>query len=214
MTSSGERDARSTEIARRFAAGIDALRDALAGLQDQHVQALRKLVDAVEHCWQRGGKLLICGNGGSAADSQHIAAELVGRFQAERSALPALALTTDTSILTSVGNDYGFDEVFARQIDGLGRAEDVLLVISTSGNSPNCVRAVAAARRRGLKVFGFLGGDGGALAALVDTALIAPCSTTPEIQEIHITCGHLLCSMLDDLPPPSEPSDGAHDADG
>jgi D-sedoheptulose 7-phosphate isomerase len=214
MTSSGDRDARFVEAARQFAAGIDALRDALDGLNEQHVQAMTQLVKAVAESWQQGGKLLICGNGGSAADSQHIAAELVGRFQQERMALPALALTTDTSIITSVGNDYGFEEIFARQVEGLGRPGDVLLVISTSGNSPNCVQAVAAARRQGMTVFGFLGGDGGALVNLVDTALIAPSSSTPEIQEIHITCGHLLCRMLDKLPPPTGSSDGAHDADG
>ena len=156
--------------------------------------------------------VMTCGNGGSAADSQHIAAELVGRFQQDRNALPALALTTDTSILTSVANDFGFEEVFARQIEGLGRAADVLLVISTSGNSPNCVRAVAAARRLGMSVYGFLGAGGGQLHDLVDAALVAPCDTTPEIQEIHITCGHLLCRLLESLPPFQIPLDGARDA--
>ncbi len=212
MPSSPDPGAWRAEATRLFAAGIDALQNALDGLNEQHLESLCDLVEAVEKSWRRGGKLLICGNGGSAADSQHIAAELVGRFQRERSALPALALTTDTSILTSVANDFGFEEVFARQIEGLGRNVDVLLVISTSGNSPNCVRAVAAARHLGMSVYGFLGADGGQLRDLVDAALIAPCAATPEVQEIHITCGHLLCRLLESLPPLQTSLDGARDA--
>jgi D-sedoheptulose 7-phosphate isomerase len=147
--------------------------------------------------WSNGGRLLVCGNGGSAADAQHIVAELVGRFLAERPGYAAVALTTDTSILTAVGNDYGFDRIFARQVEALGRPGDVLLVLSTSGNSANCVEAVAAARAGGLRAHGFLGGDGGRLLPLLDGALVAPSDCTPHIQEVHITMGHLLCQLAE-----------------
>jgi D-sedoheptulose 7-phosphate isomerase len=144
-----------------------------------------------------GGKLLVCGNGGSAADSQHIVAELVGRFLDERQAYAALALNTNSSTVTAVGNDYGYDHIFARQVQGLGNPGDVLLVISTSGNSANCIEAVDAARAGGLKTHGFLGGTGGRLKELVDGALVVPSDHTPRIQEIHITMGHVLCRILE-----------------
>ncbi len=211
MPSSPGRADRRAAASRHFATGIADLKSALDRLAEPHLDALFALTEAVSAAWRRGGKLLVCGNGGSAADSQHIVAELVGTYQIERDALPAVALTTDTSILTSVGNDKGIAEIFARQVIGIGRPGDVLLVISTSGNSENCVRAVAAARQRGLAVFGFLGGDGGKLVALVDQAVIAPCSTTPEIQEIHITLGHLLCRILDDFQAGEAAPDGSAD---
>ena len=144
-----------------------------------------------------GGKLLLCGNGGSAADSQHIAAELIGRFRNDRAPLAAVALSTDTSTLTSVGNDYGFEEVFARQVSGLGRAGDCLLAISTSGNSRNVIRAVETARRTGVHTIGLLGRDGGALRALCDIAIIVPSAATPRIQEAHIFLGHALCELIE-----------------
>lgn len=147
--------------------------------------------------WSGGGQFLICGNGGSAADSQHIAAELVGRFLADRPGYRAEALTVNTSTLTAVGNDYGFDHIFSRQVQAKGRPDDVLLVISTSGNSANCVLAVEEARRQGMKAHGFLGGDGGKLKPLLDGAMVAPSAHTPKIQEIHITMGHLLCMILE-----------------
>ena len=180
-----------------FARRIADLREALDRMGPGHADAVIALADAVDAAWDRGGKLLLCGNGGSAADAQHIAAELVGRFGRERPAWPALALTVNTSVLTAVANDYGFDEVFARQVAGLGGPDDVLLVISTSGDSPNCLRAVAVARERGLRVFGFLGGDGGKLAPLVDAAFTAPVAATPRVQELHIAMGHLLCELLE-----------------
>ena len=124
-------------------------------------------------------------------------AELVGRFLAERKGYRALALTTNSSILTAVGNDYGFDHIFSRQVEAMGRPGDVLLVISTSGNSMNCVLAAEAARKLGLRVHGFLGGDGGKLVGLADSALVVPSGMTPRIQEIHITMGHLLCQILE-----------------
>lgn len=145
-----------------------------------------------------GGRLLVCGNGGSAADAQHIAAELVGRFKIERDAMAAIALTTNTSTLTAIGNDYGFDEVFARQVDAYGRAGDVLLGISTSGNSANILRAIDVARERGMAVFGFCGGDGGGLASACDRCVIVPSSDTPRIQEAHSFLGHLLCGLIEE----------------
>ncbi len=180
-----------------FRQAVDDLVATLGRLDDTHLEAVTALADDVHAAWQNGGKLLVCGNGGSAADSQHIVAELVGRFLAERPGYPALALTTNTSTLTAVGNDYGFDHIFSRQVQALGGPADVLLVISTSGNSANCVLAVTEARRHRMKVHGFLGGDGGRLLPLLDGALVAPSGHTPKIQEIHITMGHLLCMILE-----------------
>ena len=181
----------------RFASAVELLRSTVEQLGDPHLQAVTALAEDVRSSWRQGGQFLICGNGGSAADSQHIAAELVGRFLAERPGYNAQALTTNTSTLTAVGNDYGYDEIFARLVQALGRPGDVLLVISTSGNSPNCVRAVEQARASGLRVHGFLGGDGGALLPLTDSSLVAPSDRTPRIQEIHITMGHILCDILE-----------------
>ncbi|HET9532318.1 MAG TPA: D-sedoheptulose 7-phosphate isomerase [Blastocatellia bacterium] len=150
-----------------------------------------------------GGKLLIFGNGGSAADAQHIAAELVNRLNYDRPAIPAIALTTDTSILTSVGNDTSFDELFERQVRALGRAGDVAVAISTSGNSANVLRAAAAAREMGIKLIGLAGRTGGKLASMVDVALIVKADSTQRIQETHITIGHILCEMVEEtLYPP------------
>jgi len=182
-----------------FREDVAALREALSRLDSTHCDAVLDLAAAVDSAWNRGGKLLVCGNGGSAADSQHIVAELVGRFHHDRPAYGALALTANSSITTAVGNDYGFNSIFARQVEGLGDPADVLLVISTSGNSGNCLRAVEAARARGMKVFGFLGGDGGRLLGMVDGALVAPSAETPRIQEIHIAMGHLLCRTLESV---------------
>ena len=146
-----------------------------------------------------GGKLLLFGNGGSAADAQHIAAELVGRFQRERAALAAIALTTDTSILTSVGNDYGFDAIFARQVQGLGRPGDVAIGFSTSGNSGNVVAGLRAAQAAGLHAAAFCGAGGGALAAFADPLLLVPSDETPRIQEMHILLGHALCDAVETM---------------
>jgi len=211
-SSPGNRDRRA-ETTRSVADGIAELQQLLTRLGEDETEALFQLARAVLATWRVDGKLLICGNGGSAADAQHIAAGMVGRFLRERSAYGALALNTNSSIVTSVGNDYGFEQIFARQVTGLGRAEDVLLVISTSGNSTNCVEAVSAARHLGMRVFGFLGGDGGRLLDLVDAALVVPSSHTPHIQEVHITMGHLLCRLLEDWrADESDSADGASDA--
>lgn len=144
-----------------------------------------------------GGKLMLCGNGGSAADSQHIAAELTGRFIHERRPLAALALTTDTSALTCIANDYSYEDVFARQVSALGARGDCLIGLSTSGNSPNVIKAVEAARGIGLHTIGLLGRDGGALRALCDVAIVVPSATTARIQEAHILIGHTLCGMVE-----------------
>jgi D-sedoheptulose 7-phosphate isomerase len=146
----------------------------------------------------RGGhKLLFAGNGGSAADAQHWAGELVSRFYYDRPGLPAIALTTDTSILTAIGNDYGYDYVFARQVEALGQEGDVLLAISTSGNSRNIVRAIEAAREKQMKVIGFTGQAGGQMADLCDLCFRVPSSETPRIQEGHEALGHLLCALIE-----------------
>jgi len=145
-----------------------------------------------------GGKLLIFGNRGSAADAQHIAAELAFKMGRERKALPALALTTDTSLVTAIGNDRSFDFIFARQIQALGRKGDIVLAISTSGNSPNVIEAVKQAHAMEIGTIGLLGAGGGKVAALVDLALIVPHRETPRIQEVHIAASHIICQLIED----------------
>lgn len=144
-----------------------------------------------------GRKVLFAGNGGSAADAQHLAAELIGHFRLEREPLAAFALTTDTSALTAIGNDYGYEHVFSRQVLALAAPGDVLVAISTSGNSPNVLHAAEAAKRRGATVIGLTGQTGGKLKALCDVCLCVPSTSTPHIQEAHITLGHTLCELVD-----------------
>jgi len=158
-------------------------------------RAIHQLLTTIKN----GGKILLCGNGGSAADAQHIAAEMVIRLTSsnDRPAIAALALTTDTSILTAGANDYGFEFVFSRQIEALGKREDTLIAISTSGNSNNVIEAVNMAHEKGLYVIGLLGGDGGKLKKLVDLPLVIPSKTTARIQECHIMIGHILCDILE-----------------
>lgn len=162
----------------------------LATIVDQSVQKIAKSL-------KTGNKLMICGNGGSAADSQHIAAELTGRFIKDRPPLAAMALSTDSSALTCIANDYSFDEVFSRQVQGLGRAGDCLLAISTSGNSKNVIRAVEVAKGLGIFTIGLLGRDGGALKDLCDLAIVVDSLTTARIQEAHIFIGHTLCGGIE-----------------
>jgi len=171
-----------------------ALKVHVAETQGAIIQAM---IECIWESMQQGGKLLMCGNGGSAADAQHLATECMVRLETERAPLPAIALTTDTSLLTAAGNDYGFETIFARQVAGLGRPGDVLLVISTSGNSPNVVCAVEEAHRRGLHTLGLLGKDGGRLKQMVHMALVVPSPSTQRIQEVHITIGHILCGALE-----------------
>lgn len=176
---------------------------------EQHVEVLHKLlaenVENIKDCaqlifdsFERGNKILICGNGGSAADAQHIAAEFVGRFETERVALPAIALTTDTSALTALANDYDFERVFARQVEALAREGDLLIAISTSGNSPNIISAVMMARRKGCRILGMTGTNGKKLASLSDLALLVPSERTARIQEAHITIAHIWCEIIDE----------------
>ena len=166
---------------------------------DANLSGLIKAVELTIEALQKGGKLLVFGNGGSAADAQHMAAELVNRFVKNRRAIPAIALTTDTSILTSIANDADFSNVFARQIEALGLPGDVALAISTSGSSPNVTRALEAARAAGMKSIALTGGDGGEAALLADIALNVPTSTTTaRIQEAHITAIHVLCEIIEE----------------
>lgn len=148
-------------------------------------------------CLKADGKVLLFGNGGSAADAQHLAAEFVGRFAMERKALPAIALTTDSSILTAIGNDYGYEHVFVRQVQALGRAGDVAIGISTSGKSANVVEAIRVARASGLRTFGLSGNDGGPLAEVAELSVVVPSRVTARIQECHIAAGHVLCELVE-----------------
>ena len=172
------------------------LKDRFFGEQGEKVLAAARLLVEV---FQAGGRVLIFGNGGSAADAQHLAAEFVNRFQVERPPLAALALTTDTSILTAVANDYDFKQVFAKQVCAQGRPGDLAWGISTSGNSANVVAGLDVARELGLKTLALSGGSGGPVAAAADFALIVPSRNTPRVQEVHITIGHVLCDLVDYL---------------
>jgi D-sedoheptulose 7-phosphate isomerase len=165
---------------------------------DSHSGEVARAAELLITSISRGGKILIFGNGGSAADAQHIAAELVNRLSYDRPPIAALALTTDTSILTSVGNDSSFDALFERQLRALGREGDVAIAISTSGNSPNVLRAAAAALDLGIKTIGLAGRDGGQLARIVDVALVVETHSTQRIQETHITIGHILCELVEE----------------
>ena len=155
---------------------------------------------AMVECLRAGGKVMACGNGGSAADAQHFAAELIGRFEREREELAAIALTTDTSILTAIGNDYSYDEIFSKQVRGLGKKGDILLGISTSGNSKNVVKAIEAAKKMGIKIIAFTGNGGGKIATLLDKDdihLCVPSTRTARIQETHLVLLHGLCDGVD-----------------
>ena len=165
--------------------------------EENYVTQLKKICQKEIETLKSENKILIAGNGGSAADAQHFAAELVGRFETERKGLPAIALTTDTSILTSVGNDYSYDHIFARQIEALALPGDIFIGISTSGNSENIVCAVETAKKEGLFVIGLLGKDGGRLKDICDEALIVPSDKTARIQELHEMCIHIMCTFID-----------------
>ncbi len=159
------------------------------------VEIANTVIDALK----KGGKVIVFGNGGSASDSQHIAAELVGRFKKDRTALAAIALTTNTSILTALANDYGYDIVFAKQIEALGQKNDVAIGISTSGKAKNVALAIKQAKKMGLKTVALTGGDGGEAAKLADTYLIVPSAVTARIQEAHITIGHIICELVEQI---------------
>jgi len=158
---------------------------------------IEEMAEAVLAALRGGHRVYLCGNGGSAADCQHIAGEFIGRFMKERDPLPCVALTTDTSVLSCLGNDYSFDIVFERQVNALARKGDVLIALSTSGNSPNVLRAVEAAKRLGATTLGFSGRGGGKLKELADLCLVAADDTSARIQELHITCAHILCGLVE-----------------
>jgi D-sedoheptulose 7-phosphate isomerase len=200
-------NAPDSTVARRFA----PRRDSIIGSCDEiaaNFQALKALAPEIERAAATlveavaaGGKVMFCGNGGSAADSQHLAAELTGRYLRDRPPVAAVALSTDTSALTAIGNDYGYQHVFERQVRALGRAGDVLVGISTSGNSPNVLLAAEAAKALGIVVVAMTGAGGGKLAAMADVALKVPSGVTNRIQEMHIAIGHLLCGFVEDSLP-------------
>ncbi|MBE0491396.1 MAG: D-sedoheptulose 7-phosphate isomerase [Sulfurospirillum sp.] len=179
---------------------------------NSHKEVIEKTIDTLQnHIYtacviasetiKNGHKILIFGNGGSAADAQHIAAELSGRYKIERRGLPAIALTTDTSVLTAVGNDYGFDRIFDRQVEALAREGDLLIGISTSGNSKNVLRALSLGRDVGCRTIGLSGRDGGAMNEFCDINLVVPSNDTPRIQEMHILIGHTICQGIDNINP-------------
>ena len=164
--------------------------------------AISHAVEALVECLRAGGKVLSCGNGGSAADAQHFSSELLNRFERERPGLPAMALTTDSSTLTSIANDYHYDEIFSKQVTALGHPDDILLAISTSGKSPNVVRAVQAAHARGMRVVALTGSDGGPMGTAMkerDVEIRVPATSTARIQEVHLLVIHCLCDQIDDI---------------
>jgi D-sedoheptulose 7-phosphate isomerase len=175
-------------------------RDTLqAAIDDaEFVAAIRDIAEVTANAIGNGCKLLLAGNGGSAADAQHLAGEMLSRLNYDRAPAAALALTTDTSVLTAIGNDYGYDRLFERQILGLGRAGDVFIAISTSGRSPNILRAIEAARERGIITVGFTGRTGGEMPLGCDLCLRAPSDSTPLIQQVHITAGHIICGLVEE----------------
>ena len=161
---------------------------------DQIIDLSNMVIESLK----KGGKVMIFGNGGSASDSQHIAAELVGRYQKDRQALPAIALTTNTSILTAIANDYGYDIVFSKQVEALGQKNDIVIGISTSGKAKNVAAGIKQAKKMGIKTIVFTGGDGGEIAKLADVALVVPSKVTARIQEAHIAVGHIICELVED----------------
>ncbi len=167
------------------------------GLINSRLEVISQIAEAAIACLKNEGKIIIFGNGGSAADSQHVAAEMVGRFQKERKALSAIALTTDTSILTSLANDYGFNSVFSRQVEALAKSNDLVIAISTSGNSENVILACQKAREMKLKTVSLTGSSGGKLSKITDISLNVPSDNTARIQEAHICCLHAICEIVE-----------------
>ena len=182
------------EIIRRVAKESRRIQE---GFVQKNTSKLINCAEYISKAFQNDRKLMLCGNGGSAADAQHIAAEFVNRFQLDRHPLPAMALTTDTSIITSVANDYSYEEVFSKQIQALGVEGDILLAISTSGNSKNILSAIRTAKEKGLYTVGLIGGDGGKMLTLVDLPMVVESNQTPRVQETHILAGHLICELVE-----------------
>jgi D-sedoheptulose 7-phosphate isomerase len=180
-------------ILKRFKESSEVKRLFLRG----NLPKLLDVIKMVSHAFESGNKILLFGNGGSAADAQHLAAEFVNRYVMDRPPLPAVALTTDTSILTSVSNDITFDEIFSKQLRALGKEGDVAIGISTSGNSPNIVKAFEVAKEMGMKRVALTGNNGGVISKMADFSLVVPSTSTPRIQEVHILIGHILCEMVE-----------------
>ncbi|RXK01300.1 phosphoheptose isomerase [Arcobacter sp. CECT 8986] len=180
-------------IADEFQAHLETINNVINNMQEKVEAASQLAVDTLKN----GNKILLCGNGGSAADAQHIAAELTGRYKTERRGLPGIALTTDTSALTAIGNDYGYDRVFDRQVEALANKGDLVIGISTSGNSKNVLSALNLAKELGCKTVGLTGRDGGAMNEACDVNLVVPSNDTPRIQEMHILIGHTICQIID-----------------
>lgn len=181
----------TAHLERSATAMADAARDGAL------VKEINAIATAMTQTLRAGGKILIAGNGGSAGDAQHIAAEIVGRYKRERKGWAAIALTTDTSALTAIANDYGFEQVFARQVEGLGRKGDVFIGLTTSGKSPNILAALKTARAQGLVTIGFTGLKGASMGALCDHLLVAPTEDTPIVQQIHLAAGHAICDAVE-----------------
>jgi D-sedoheptulose 7-phosphate isomerase len=182
----------------RMKAAFLSHREVMEALESELSPKMVLVADLLVDAFRNGKKLLVMGNGGSAADAQHLAGEIVGRFRLERRGLPAIALSTDTSILTAVGNDYGFDAIFSRQVEALAQEGDVVIGISTSGSSPNVLSALRLAREMGCRTVGLLGKSGGSIREMVDIDLTVPGQDTPRIQEGHITIIHILCELVEE----------------
>ncbi|MDP2729800.1 MAG: D-sedoheptulose 7-phosphate isomerase [Dehalococcoidales bacterium] len=185
---------RRDEIISRLKESI-RVKEALA--QDK-IDEIDRLVELILETYKRGGKVVLLGNGGSAADAQHIAGELVGQFKLRRQALPAIALTTNTSVLTAIANDYGYESVFSRQVEALVNERDIVIGISTSGNSPNVIEAIKLAKTKGARTVALTGGSGGRLGEVADLVLMAPSDNVARIQEAHITIGHIVCELVEE----------------
>lgn len=181
-------------VKKEFESHLQTINKVIGTMENDIVDVSNIVIDALKN----GNKILLCGNGGSAADAQHIAAELTGRYKTERMGLPGIALTTDTSALTAIGNDYGYDRVFDRQVEALANNGDVIIGISTSGNSKNVLNAFNTAKQKGCKIIGFSGRDGGAMNETCDINLVVPSDDTPRIQEMHILIGHTICQLIDE----------------
>jgi len=164
-----------------------------------YVGEIKNISDLIIDSLRKGGKVILCGNGGSAADAQHIAAEFIGRFKRDRTALAAISLTTNTSVITSLANDYGYDVIFSKQVEALGQKNDILIGISTSGKAKNVALALKQAKKNNLRTVALTGGDGGELAKLADVSFIVPSSVTARIQEAHITVGHIICELVEQV---------------
>jgi D-sedoheptulose 7-phosphate isomerase len=187
----------NTDVREHFSAGLRDLAHLAAAVADQMGPALERALTMVRETVRGGGTLFFCGNGGSAADAQHIATEYVVRYMRDRRAYPAVALTTDTSLLTAAANDFGFEAVFARQVEALARPGDLLVIHSTSGNSPNVLAAAKTARTKGVHVLAFSARDGGALRTLADHTVVIPTSRTDRAQELHLCIEHLICELVE-----------------